>query len=579
MQNIFAISIFILSLMVAGFSYWYVVKFKKEVKKSEEEVRRRMYELAILKEVGDRIGYSLNLEKVVDIITSSLPQFIEYSTASYMLLEPEKILFKTDLQDPVSKEFIGDVKKRMLGSLSVLLGKELSGYDIEEVVTGVISTSKDRGKVMSFFNIPLIIDTNVVGVITVASTKGGLYNEDEMTLLYQIVGQASQAVTKLEDVIKTERGKLGAMVESMSDGIVMTDTDYRIVVANPAAKHIIGVRYDEDITIFDFIDKLGKKFDIRGKLEESVKLDKLFVEDDIEINGRIFQIFSLPVKGNTANKEKIFGGVVIFRDVTKIKEVEKMREDFTSMMVHELRTPLDGIKKMGELMRSDPSIKNDDKTYNEYLLMMYNSASDMLELVNDLLDVAKIESGKFTIIKEPSDIKSIVKERAMFFEPIVNDAKIDLSIKFGDGIPNSLNIDTKRISQVVNNLLSNAVKFTPKNGKINIQVFVHKKGNMLEEEVIDKADKFLFTEEKNKFKKYPDSVFVAITDNGKGMDREDKKKIFNKFTQLKDGVISEKKGTGLGLVIVKGIIEAHGGNVGVLSKEGVGSTFYFTINI
>jgi len=103
MQNIFVIIVLAFSLSIACFSYWFVRKFRGEVKKREEDVKHRMYELAILKEVGDRIGYSLNLEKIVDIITGSLPQFIEYSAASYMLLEPEKILFKTELQKPVGR--------------------------------------------------------------------------------------------------------------------------------------------------------------------------------------------------------------------------------------------------------------------------------------------------------------------------------------------------------------------------------------------------------------------------------------------------------------------------------------------
>ncbi len=576
MQNIFAIIIFILSLMIAGFSYLSVRKFKNETKKREDKVKRRMYELTILKEIGDRVGYSLNLEKIVDIITSSLPQFIKYSTASYMLIEPEKIVFKTELQEAVSKEFIGDVKKRMTESLSALLGKDLQDYKIEEIVTGVVSGAETKGGVKSFFNIPLIVDTNVVGVITVANTKEGLYDEDEMTLLYQVVGQASQAVTRLEEVIKTERGKLGAMVESMNDGVVMTNTDYRIIVANPSSKRIIGIEEGEEVTIFDFIDKLGNKFDIRGKLEESVKMDRLFTEDDIEINGRVFQVLTFPVKGKIADKEEVFGGVVIFRDVTRIKEVEKMREDFTSMMVHELRTPLDGIKKMGELMRSDPSIVEDKKTFYEYLAMMHESASGMLELVNDLLDVAKIESGKFDIQKKPTDIKKIIAERINFFMPLADDVKIKLKSVFGENIPLKIEIDPMRISQVINNFISNAIKFTSIGGAVTVQTLAHKKGKKISEEAKSAGIEWFV---RGEFQNYPDALFVAITDNGKGIQKKDIKKLFNKFTQLGTFSHGGKHGTGLGLVVAKGIIEAHNGTVGVFSEDRVGSTFYFTVKL
>jgi len=578
MQTIFAIIILAFSLFVAGFSYWFVKKIKLKVKEKEEETKRRMYELAILKEVGDRIGYSLNLEKIVDIITGSLSQFIEYSAASYMLLEPEKILFKTELQKPASKEFIGDIKKRMLDSLSALLDKELYEKDIEEIITGAIATEEVKDSVSSFFNIPLVISGNVVGVLTVAHTKEGLYKEKEMTLLYKIVKQASQAVSRLEDVIKTEQGKVGAMVESMTDGVVMTDKDYRVVVTNPSAKRIIGIDEKNDATIFDFIDHIGKKFDIRGRLEESVTLNKVFIENEVILGDKVFQIFISPVKkGDTLNKKEIFGGVVIFHDITHEKEVEKMREDFTSMMVHELRSPLDGIKKMGELMRSDPSIREDEKTYNEYLSMMYKSSSEMLELVNDLLDVAKIESGKFDIRKTPTDIKKIIKERVHFFSTLANDAKVELSIFFGDSLPEKVEVDPLRIGQVLNNLISNALKFTGSGGRITLQVFVHKKDGSLENEVKKAGIKWFI--DSKELEKYKNSLFVAVTDTGDGIKKENIDKLFSKFTQFEKSTVNDKKGTGLGLAISKGIIEAHGGVIGVGSEKGIGSTFYFIIKL
>jgi len=579
MQIIFIIIILAIFLFTVGFLYWFTAVFRVKVKKEEEEIKHRIYELAILKEVGDRIGYSLNLEKIVDIITGSLPQFIEYSAASYMLVEPNKILFKTELQKPVSKEFIDDIKKRMLSSLSALLNKELSEDMVEELVTGAVLMQETKEPVRSFFNIPLVIGGNVFGVLTVAHSKEGLYSEKEMTLLYKIVKQASVAVSSLEDVIKTEQGKSGAILESMIDGVVMTDINYRIVVANPAAKRAIGLEKKEEVTIFDFIDNLGKKFDIRGKLEESVKLDKILVENDVVIGKRVFQIFVSPVKGKTkTDKKETFGGVTIFHDVTKEKEAQRIREDFTSMMVHELRSPLDGIKKMGELMHTDPSIMENKKIFNEYLQMMYQSSSDMLELVNELLDVAKIESGKFDIQVIPSDIKKIINDRIKFFGTTAKDAKIELSSFFDEKIPESVNIDPQRISQVLNNLLSNAIKFTDTGGRVVVHAFVHKKTSNVLEEVNRIGIKWFIID--NVFEGYPNSLIVSVTDTGKGISKEDiEEKLFNKFIQLEATARSGKHGTGLGLVVAKGIIEAHGGIIGVASEEGAGSTFYFTIKL
>ncbi len=578
MQSITIISILLLSLFLVGFLYLRVIVFKKEIKEREEKIRHQVYELAILKEISDRVGYSLNLKKIVDVITGSLSQFIEFSTASYMLVEPDSVVFKIELDKSVSKDFIGDVKKRMIDSLSVLLEKDLSKIRTKDVVTGLMTSENKNDKVRSFFNIPLVVDGNVLGILTVAHTKDGLYGEKEMTLLYKIVAQATHAVEQLEDVIKTEQGKLGAMVESMTDGVVMIDSDYRIIVANPTVKDIIGFNNnDEDISIFDFIDRFSSKFEIRRKIEESVKMGKIFAIDDVLIKGKMFRVFISPVtRSILSGGDKILGGLIILHDVTKIKETEKMREDFTSMMVHELRSPLDGIKKMGEFMRTNSSVREDEKTYDEYMRMIYESSSEMLELVSDLLDVTKIESGKFSVNKTPSSIKKIINERIKFFETSARDSKVELVSFFGSSIPEKLEVDSIKISQVLNNLISNALKFTNPGGRVVVQSIVHKKNNSLKTEAENAGVDWFIKED---IKDLPDSVVVGVTDNGPGIPKNDIEKLFNKFVQFEAAARSKKRGTGLGLVVVRGIIKAHGGILGVASEEEVGSTFYFTIRL
>ena len=576
----------IIIIVAAGFliffgvySFWRDRSFRREIKRREDEMKRKLYELAILKELGDRVGYSLNVEKIIDVITGSLNQFIEYSTVSYMLLEPERVIFKIDLATSVSQSFISNVKSRMMNSLSALLGKELYNEQIEERITGAFIIDEPEEPVRSFFNIPLVIDGRPVGLLTVAHTKAGLYKEEEMTILYKIVNQASYAVTKLEQVVKTEQAKLNAMVESMTDGVLMTDMDYRVVVVNPSAKKLLGLEKMEEITIFDFIDRLEDHFNIRGKLEEAITLNRTLETEDVVIVDRVYQIMVSPVRGSSEMlKGHTLGGVVIFHDVTREREVEKMRKDFTSMMVHELRSPLDSIKKIGEMMRGE-EIRNDVESYEEYVKMIYKSSSHMLELVNDLLDVSKIESGKFELSKRPSNIKQIIRERIRFFDAAAKDAKISLGGFFGSDIPEDMEFDPIRVSQVLNNMISNAIKFTGEDGSVTVQAMVHRSGEDVNMEAKREHIRWFLTGQSAQFTNLPDCVVVAVTDTGEGIAEKNINKLFNKFQQVGTGANGDKKGTGLGLVIMKGIVEAHGGTVGVGSEEGVGTTFYFTLNI
>src|SRR3990167_6814823 len=334
--TILTTSSIILAVAGASATVFFLIKDHKAkitLEKREQDVSRRMYELAILKELGDRIGYSLDVQQIIDIITSSLRQFIDYSAVSYMLFEPDKVIFKVHLERSVHRRFVNDIRDRMLSSLGALLDREFDKKDVKEVLSGAILIEELDEPVRSFFNIPLVIDEKVVGVLTVGDTKNGLYKEEEMTILYKIIQQASKAVTSLQGVVRTEQAKVNAMVESMADGVVMTDIDYRIMVLNPSARAIIGLPRKESVTIFDFIDNLEGKFDIRGKLEESVKLNKPFKSEEVLIRDKFYKIFVFPVnteRTNEANEKEVVG-VVIFHDVTAEKSIEQIREQFTSM--------------------------------------------------------------------------------------------------------------------------------------------------------------------------------------------------------------------------------------------------------
>lgn len=564
----------VIVLIIIGFGVFLFLqnrRFNADLANRESEMKRRMYELAILKEIGDRAGYSLNVENIIDIISGSLHQFIEYSVVSYMFLEPEKIIFKSHIERSVSRNFFDDVKQRMLKSLSALLDKDFSESSIDEILSGAILVEGSDEPVRSFFNIPLVIADKAVGVLTIAHAKAGLYKEEEMTILYKIVKQASNAVTRLQEVVRLEQRKLNAMVESMTEGVVMTDKDYRIMVANPIAKRNLGIAENKEVSIFDFIDSLESNFDIREKLEESVKLDKVSVTNDVLINDKFFQITTLPVKSKFGtDNENMLGGVVIFHDITHEKEVEKMRDDFTSMIAHELRAPLDQIRRIVEVLKED---KLEKSARDEYLRMIDQGSYGLLSLVNNLLDMAKLEAGKFTIFRQMEDIRKIIEERVNFFKTAAKEQDVELLPQFDRKLPGKINFDIFKISQVFNNLISNGLKFVPKGGRIIVQAFLHKKGN----EIIKEAGKagILWNVQEVDIPDSGDFIVVAVTDSGIGISRDNIKKLFNKFKQIGN----QKKGSGLGLVISKGIVEAHGGIIRAASCEGEGSTFYFTIPI
>ena len=542
----------------------------------EKEMSRRMYQLSILRELGERIGYSLRIDQIVEIIAASLRRLLDYSTVSYMLISTtadgkSKIAFSINLEKPVNKLFIEDVKKTMLTSINTLLEKNFKSEDLDETVSGTITDPTAEEKVGSFFNVPIVIAGEAVGILNIASVQNQRYMQKEVEILYTIMNQASDAVTKLQHVLDIEKGKLNSMVASMADGVMMIDKGKQLTVINPVAKAMLGL--EKHVTIFDVLDSLSNVIDFRTKLEESIDKDRLVVAPAITLNDKVFQILITPVKDK---QDVSLGAVVILHDVTKEKELEKMREDFTNMMVHELRSPLTGVRGIANLLVTD-KVKNDAVKYADFVSLIQTNTEDMLGLVNDLLDVAKLDSGKFQLIKKPSDISELIQRRVASFKALADQNNLSLEAKIAPDVPGNFNFDEHKISQVLNNLISNSIKFTDPGGKVTVSAFLLPAGKDLAEKVVEQS--LVWPGLKKGVNVKSEMLMIGVTDTGVGISNEKIGKLFNKFVQLESTAKSEKKGTGLGLVVSKGIIEAHQGKIGVFSEPGEGTTFYFTLPI
>ena len=224
------------------------------------------------------------------------------------------------------------------------------------------------------------------------------------------------------------------------------------------------------------------------------------------------------------------------------------------MMVHELRSPLTSIRSTVELLKSDfAKLKEEDLV--KYLTSVDLTSQAMLELINDLLDVAKLEAGKFDVICETGPIADSITERTESFRPQIEEKGLRLTVEIEKSLPPAY-FDKIRIKQVINNLLSNAIKYTA-NGEIKVKV------------AKDTSDG------------QASNILVSVSDTGIGIEADQIDSLFSKFGQLKAGRNKAGlKSSGLGLYIAKGIVEAWGGKIWVRSEgQGLGSTFYFTVPI
>lgn len=331
----------------------------------------------------------------------------------------------------------------------------------------------------------------------------------------------------------------------------MIDERGEIVVLNHQARRIFGFDLNEEVT------KRGLNGKMKAlKLDESLKKclgesKKRLVTKEVIIsqkNGKK-QIVRFDVTPVRDANDRIKGKVIILRDITEEKEVDRMNTEFFSVVSHEIRTPLTSMKNAVDLIL-DGTAGAINENQRKFLSMVDRNINRLSEIISELVDISKIESGTITMELKPLDLGVALN---MVKAPLTSKTK-EKSISIHTEIPSNLPQvygDSSKLEQIFNNLLNNAIKFIPEGGHI----YISAKDYELDGDFIE----------------------VSVKDTGIGISPEKLEKIFDKFYQVENSMTRETKGTGLGLSIVKSLVELQGGKIWVESEEGKGSKFTFTL--
>ncbi len=270
---------------------------------------------------------------------------------------------------------------------------------------------------------------------------------------------------------------------------------------------------------------------------------------DTDISGRVYRIDKIMNVDGEARSVALR-----FEDVTAQREAEQAKSDFTSMIVHDLRGPLSGIQGTLEFVLSQEGSKI-DSMYLDLLTEAQRESERMMNLINELLDFSKIESGNFVIDPEPVRVEGILKRAVRSLQSVAQRDDIFLLSAHPRDIP-QISGSLEKLTQAIINLISNSLKFTPKKGLISVGA-----------QVVRDSDQ------------HPETIVVTITDSGMGIKSGEIEQIWEKYKQTKNKSLRGGGGTGLGLYIVRQIVQAHGGRISVASVEGVGTSMVVTLPV
>ncbi|HEX7708425.1 MAG TPA: HAMP domain-containing sensor histidine kinase [Thermoanaerobaculia bacterium] len=270
---------------------------------------------------------------------------------------------------------------------------------------------------------------------------------------------------------------------------------------------------------------------------------------DVEIDGRVYRIDRIM----TVETEPIGGVALSFEDVTNQREAEQAKSDFTAQIVHDLRGPLSGIQGTLEFVLGQETTKM-DSLHADLLQEAYREGDRMMALINEILDFSKIQSGSFVVESEPVRLAGVLKRAVRSLQSVATRDEVFLLSAHGRDIPQILG-SVEKLTQAVINLISNSLKFTPKQGLISVGAQIVRNGDA------------------------PEAIIITVTDSGMGISAAEVTQVFEKYKQSGKKSLRGGGGTGLGLYIVRQIVEAHGGELALASVEGVGTSMVLRLPI
>jgi len=344
--------------------------------------------------------------------------------------------------------------------------------------------------------------------------------------------------------------KFKQAVEGVSDMVTITDKNGVIIYVNGMAEKITG--YKKEMLLGNTPRLWGRQMDeeFYKKFWETIKEDKKPFQGEVtnkRKNGELYEA-EVNISPILDDSGKLLFFVSIERDLTKIKAIERVKTEFISLASHQLRTPLSAVKWFGKMLISGDA-GDLNPMQKEYVEKIYESNEREIRLVNSLLNVSRIESGKILIEPRLTDLTKLVSSVVTDFKLEVEEQGKKLTVVIDKKIP-KIYIDEDQIRHVYTNLIANAVRYTKRRGKIVVKVYLSKK-----------------------------SVMTEVKDNGIGIPKREQRRVFEKFFRANNALKMETDGTGLGLFLSKIIVESSGGKMGFRSREGKGSTFWFTLPI
>ncbi len=496
-------------------------------------LRARLNDLSLLLNIAQSVSATLDLDRGVQPILEGALEETEASVARFILLRstdrPERVYSAGD-DNEAFVELDRAFAKVLTRRHELLVIQDLSQAQ---------GTAASAGSLCSVAIFPVRIQNNTVAVFWIGSTEVNAFDDARVNFLSTLASQAAVLVqnARLFQSAEGGRRRLAAILASTTDAILVTDSKSRILLTNPAARQLLAL--DEEASGQSVMSLSIPESLIEALSRSDDEQQPPTVEVPFE-DGRTFYASIAPIAGSEG---VTFGKVVVLRDVTHFKELDEMKSEFVATVSHDLRAPLTFIRGYATMLRMVGDLNDKQHDYLERIL---GGIDQMSALIGDLLNLRRIEAG-VGIRQEECRLGLILVEAVDTMRARATTKGITLRLEPTEGSPTVAG-DRTLLRQAISNLVDNAIKYTPSGGQVSVGL------DMTDVEAV-----------------------IRITDTGIGIAPEDQVRLFEKFYRIKRRETGNVQGTGLGLALVKSIVERHNGRVWVESSLNQGSTFYVAL--
>jgi signal transduction histidine kinase len=502
------------------------------------ELAANMYSLNVFRRVDREINEQINFDHVSEITLDWAIRYTNATAGSLALYDEvnDTLKFVKEIGYDIAPEQLELLRSTYGGGITHRVARSGEAEIIPDVSLDEAYVTL-APNIRSHLSVPVTREDRVVAVISVESRKLNGLTEEHLTFVEQLASRAGAAIENARLFAETtrEREKLSVILRSISDVVVVISNDNRLVLVNDSAVGAFRLYPHEEYTGQSFDDVFADT-EFQRAFHEIREQHQLTVREIQLPNGRTYS-------AHFALRDDI-GWIVVLHDITPLKETDQLKNELIDTVSHDLKQPLSIMSGYVELIQMTSSL---DERANGFISVVLRSIQNMRNLIDDLLDMAKIEGGMQLSLK-PIDLAEIVRHVAETNLPSAQSKHQTLTfVEPAEPLP-QVQGDRARLEQVFTNLIGNAIKYSPPEGAITVS-----------------------------FQSYDNGVTVAIRDNGMGISPEDQARVFDRFYRVRRAETETIEGTGVGLAIVKRLVEMHRGHIGLESALGKGSTFYVSL--